>query len=56
MALIPKIDNLVEVKDFRPISMVGCLYKLIAKILAGRLKLVMGHIVGESQSNFISDR
>ena len=56
VALIPKIDNAVEVKDFRPISMVGCLYKLIAKILAGRLKLVMGNIVGESQSNFISDR
>ena len=56
VALIPKVDNAVEVKDFQPISMVDCLYKLIAKILAGRLKLVMGDIVGESQSAFISDR
>ena len=55
LTLILKVDNVVEVKDFQPISMVSCLYKLIARILAGRLKSVMGDIVGRSQSAFISD-
>ena len=29
-------------KNFRPISMVGCVYKVIAKILSRRLKGMMG--------------
>ena len=56
LALMPKIDNAVEVKDFRPISMVGCLYKLITKILAARLKTMMGELVGEAQLAFINGR
>ena len=56
VALIPKIDEAVEIKDYRPISMVGCLYKLISKILANRVKLVMPGLVGETQSAFVSGR
>ena len=48
VALIPKIDEAEEIKDFRPISMVGCLYKIISKILANRMKPVMPGLVGES--------
>ena len=33
VALIPKVDGAEALKEFRPISMVGCLYKIIAKIL-----------------------
>ena len=56
IALIPKISTPVGFKDFRPISMVGCLYKIIAKLLAGRLKKVMSHLVGPHQSSFIESR
>ena len=34
LALIPKKFDAVDVKDFRPISLVGGLYKIIAKVLA----------------------
>lgn len=34
VALIPKLDGAVEIKDFRPISMIGSIYKIISKILA----------------------
>ncbi|GJT52281.1 RNA-directed DNA polymerase, eukaryota [Tanacetum coccineum] len=44
------------VKDFRPISLIGSLYKIIAKILANRLVGVLGDIVNEVQSAFIAER
>ncbi|GJZ68261.1 RNA-directed DNA polymerase, eukaryota [Tanacetum coccineum] len=56
IALIPKNQNASLVKDFRPICLVGSLYKIIAKILANRLVGVLNGIVNEVQSAFISDR
>nr|GEV36937.1 RNA-directed DNA polymerase, eukaryota [Tanacetum cinerariifolium] len=40
----------------RPISLVGSLYKIIAKILANRLVMVLGDLVNEIQSAFVADR
>lgn len=37
-------------KDFRPISLVGGLYKLLAKMLANRLKGVVRKLVSEFQN------
>ena len=34
LALIPKKANAMEMKDFRPISLVGGVYKIILKVLA----------------------
>lgn len=38
--------------DFRPISLIGSYYKIIAKLLAERLKKVVGKLVGEVQNAF----
>ena len=54
--LIPKFDGTKDMKDFRPISMVGCIYKMISKILARRLKSVMNGLVEENKSAFIQRR
>nr|GEZ15733.1 RNA-directed DNA polymerase, eukaryota [Tanacetum cinerariifolium] len=56
IALIPKIPDFKLVKDYRPISLVGSLYKIIAKIMANRLVDVLGSLVHEVQSAFIADR
>ncbi|GJT69861.1 RNA-directed DNA polymerase, eukaryota [Tanacetum coccineum] len=56
IALIPKIQDAKVVKDFRPISLIGSLYKIIAKILANRLVMVLGDLVSEVQSAFIANR
>ncbi|GJW43867.1 RNA-directed DNA polymerase, eukaryota [Tanacetum coccineum] len=56
IALIPKIPDANMVKDFRSISLIGSLYKIIAKILANRLVGVLGDIVNEVQSAFITER
>ena len=34
LALIPKKVDAVEIKDFRPINLVGGIYKIISKVLA----------------------
>lgn len=56
IALIPKVDNPQRLNDFRPISLVGSLYKILAKVLANRLRLVIGSVISESQSTFIKGR
>lgn len=50
------LENASFIENFRPVSMVGCLYKIIAKVMARRLKSVMSWVVSESQSGFIEGR
>ncbi|GKV34368.1 hypothetical protein SLEP1_g42745 [Rubroshorea leprosula] len=56
LTLIPKKLNPRELKDFRPISLIGCVYKILSKVLANRLKNVMSEIISETQSAFIGGR
>lgn len=44
IALIMKKAEFVEVKDFRPISFVSGVYKIISKILAKHMSVVMEKI------------
>lgn len=45
-ALIPKKKN--SLRDFIPISLVGCTYKMVSKLLANRIKTVIGLVIFES--------
>ncbi|KAJ9538060.1 hypothetical protein OSB04_030793 [Centaurea solstitialis] len=56
ITLIPKVENPVDLGDFRPISLIGVYYKLVTKILAERLKLVIGKVISNNQSAFIKGR
>nr|XP_025884751.1 uncharacterized protein LOC112940690 [Solanum lycopersicum] len=49
VALIPKKLGAEELNDFRPISLVAGVYKIIAKLLAERLKKVMHKLVNKQQ-------
>ena len=42
LMLVPKRGGAEVLKDIRLISLVGSLYKLLAKVLANRLKKMMG--------------
>ncbi|GJX91167.1 RNA-directed DNA polymerase, eukaryota, reverse transcriptase zinc-binding domain protein [Tanacetum coccineum] len=52
--LIPKVNNPTLITDFRPISLIGFHYKIIAKILANRLSKMIDKIVSKEQSTFIA--
>ncbi|KAK2648406.1 hypothetical protein Ddye_015895 [Dipteronia dyeriana] len=41
---------------YRPISLVGSMYKILAKVLASRIKKVMESVVGDSQLAFVKNR
>ncbi|RVW40781.1 Transposon TX1 uncharacterized 149 kDa protein [Vitis vinifera] len=56
LVLIQKKGGASDVQDFRPISLLGSLYKIIAKVLANRLKRVMGKLVSYSQNAFVERR
>ena len=48
LLLIPKKEGAEDLRDFRPISLVESVYKLLAKVLANRLKSVMGKVISDS--------
>ena len=56
LALIPKKVDVVEVKDFRPISLVGGIYKIISKVLANQLRRVVHRLISDSQNAFLKGR
>jgi hypothetical protein len=56
VALIPKVSSPLSLGDFRPISLLGCLYKLLAKVLSRRLARVIDPLVASTQSAFLKGR
>ncbi|CAL1356047.1 unnamed protein product [Linum trigynum] len=56
VSLIPKVASACRLKEFRPISCVNIIYKIIAKLLANRLKKVLATVVSGNQSAFIEGR
>jgi hypothetical protein len=56
LTLIPKVSSPQALGDFQPICLIGCLYKLVAKVLATRLAKVIGDIIPNTQSTFIKGR
>lgn len=54
--MIPKVNDPIELADFRPISLIGCVYKALSKVLATRLASVIHKVVRHNQTTFISGR
>lgn len=56
ITLIPKKRFAKELKDFKPISLLSNVYKIIAKTLTLRLKTVMKCLISQPQGTFIEGR
>jgi hypothetical protein len=53
MTLLPKTTNAKSVKDYRPISLIHTVGKLLSKVVANQLVPKLNELVHISQSVFI---
>ncbi|GKA06353.1 RNA-directed DNA polymerase, eukaryota [Tanacetum coccineum] len=56
ISLIPKIHDPKFVSDYRPISLIGSLYKVVTKILSRRLSFVISDLISDVQTAFLPKR
>ncbi|RVW51280.1 Transposon TX1 uncharacterized 149 kDa protein [Vitis vinifera] len=56
IVLIPKKSLSKRISDFRPISLITSLYKIIAKVLSGRLRGVLHETIHYTQGAFVQGR
>lgn len=56
LVLIPKINNASSTSDFRPISCLNTIYKVISRLLASRLLPFLSQVISSAQSAFLPGR
>lgn len=56
ITLIPKSKNPVGLYDYRPITLIGTISKVVSKVLANRIKKVLNSVIADTQSAFLRDR
>lgn len=56
ITLVPKVNDPVDLGEYRPINLIGVVSKVISKVLANRLKKVIDSLISETQSAFVAGR
>ncbi|KAG7587431.1 Endonuclease/exonuclease/phosphatase superfamily [Arabidopsis thaliana x Arabidopsis arenosa] len=56
LVLIPKVTNASRTSDFRPISCLNTVYKVISKLLASKLQSILSKVISPAQSAFMPGR
>lgn len=56
VTLIPKKEDFCTPKDFRPLTLIGSVYKIVSKLLAVRLKKVMPDLISDFQARCFHSR
>ena len=56
IALVPKVRDPSKLDQYKPISLVGAIYKIITEVLSCRIKRVLPMIIDDNQSTFLKGR
>jgi hypothetical protein len=56
ITLVPKVQSPTTINDFRPITLLNCVLKILKKLLANRLQNVVLRIVHKNQYGFLKVR
>ena len=56
VALIPKGTNPETIQNFRPISLLNVIYKLLTKVIVNRIRTLLETLIGPHQCSFLPGR
>ncbi|KAK9074986.1 hypothetical protein SSX86_003305 [Deinandra increscens subsp. villosa] len=56
ITLTPKVSDPIDYGQFRPVILIGSIYKIIAKVIYSRIKKVMNSIISDTQSAYLEGR
>ena len=56
LVLIPKVENLDHLKQFRPISLCNVVYKIVSKIIVNRIKPFLNHLISLNHCSLVLGR
>jgi hypothetical protein len=56
ITLIPKSGDHAKLENWRPITLLGSLYKILAKTLARRLQVFLPNVIRPGQTGFVEGR
>eukprot|EP00253_Pinus_taeda_P020626 PITA_20626 len=56
ITLVPKVEEANTPEKFRPIALCNVIYKIISKVIANRLKMILPGIISQEQSGYVEGR
>jgi hypothetical protein len=56
ITLVPKVNNPTSINDYRLISLINCITKIITKLMGNRLQKVIIPLIHQNQYEFIKSR
>ena len=56
IALISKKNDASNIRGFKPISLVGSVYNILAKVLANHLRMVLDQLISKTHNSFVGGR
>eukprot|EP00253_Pinus_taeda_P022384 PITA_22384 len=56
ITLVPKVEEANTPEKFQPIALCNVIYKIISKVIANRLKMILPSIISREQSSYVEGR
>jgi Reverse transcriptase (RNA-dependent DNA polymerase) len=54
--LVPKVIDIASIKNYRPISLLNCSFKIFIKVLTTRFHLILNRLIGMNQHVFLKGK